>query len=90
MIGEILNDKIAKFFENRSDNALRNRWQLIARRRSKLPLPVVLPRRLLLVVPVLGEIPAAHSGAAVDSRKTGAWSGAAPEPESGVEDPYTV
>jgi hypothetical protein len=48
-------NKIAKFFVNRSDNALRNRWQLLARRKAKakdgsagqvpkrVSLPIVLP-----------------------------------------------
>ena len=56
-------NKICKFFRNRSDNSIRNRWMMIARHRAKhqkspmspAPAPRPEPVAPLVVMPVLNE-----------------------------------
>ena len=76
-------NKISKFFVNRSDNALRNRWMMIARHRAKAmngrsnpptcspppaPQPIVQPMVTLpVVVPIVKEVPACQMLQSEDS-----------------------
>jgi hypothetical protein len=63
-------NKIAKFFVNRSDNALRNRWMLIARHQVRDRGLVAVRRRkpvLPIVLPILRDPAVAHTRAASEA-----------------------